>query len=101
MSNKDKKISEFSELGKSIEQAKKRLLDKERVGKNKPAGPGRISIELLSGVVVGTLLGYYLDLWLGTSPVFFLICFFLGVAGSGLNIYKIARQQDKNVDLDE
>lgn len=88
----------LQELDDAITSAKSRLDTYENNRRGKVVNPARISIELLSGVVVGCLLGYYLDVWLDTSPVFFLICFFFGVAGSGLNIYKIARQQQDSAD---
>jgi len=34
--------------------------------------------------------GYHLDKWLDTTPIFFIIFFFLGVAAGALNIYKLA-----------
>lgn len=54
------------------------------------AGPTRISLELFSGVFVGTGAGYFLDKWLGTSPLFLIVLFFLGAVAGGLNIYRIA-----------
>jgi F0F1-type ATP synthase assembly protein I len=48
-------------------------------------------------VIVGSVAGYYIDKWLGTLPIFFIICFFLGVAGSALNIYRSV-QRDNNKD---
>jgi ATP synthase protein I len=86
-------------LGKAIDSAKRRIKDA-NTDQKPPASAARISIELLSGVVVGTVLGYYLDMWFGTSPIFFLLCFFFGVAGSGLNIYKIARKQHNDAEND-
>ncbi|NDF11862.1 MAG: hypothetical protein EB060_03475 [Proteobacteria bacterium] len=55
------------------------------------ASPTRISLELFSGVFVGTGMGYFLDKWLGTSPLFLIILFFLGAIAGGLNIYRIAK----------
>ena len=48
----------------------------------------RISIELVAGVLVGAMLGYGLDTWFSTKPLFLLICVLFGFAGSMLNIYR-------------
>lgn len=51
----------------------------------------RVGIELLVAVAVGSLIGYWLDSWLGTFPLLLVIFFFLGVAAGFLNVYKAAR----------
>ena len=38
----------------------------------------RLTTELVAGLVVGGAIGWYLDSWLGTSPWFLLMFFFLG-----------------------
>jgi len=39
---------------------------------------GRIATELVAGTVVGTFIGWLLDQWLGTIPLFMVILFFFG-----------------------
>ena len=39
---------------------------------------GRVATELVAGVIVGALIGWMLDNWLGTSPLFLVLLFFLG-----------------------
>lgn len=41
-------------------------------------------------VLMGAGLGYLLDRWLGTSPIGFLIGFFLGVAAGIINVFRAA-----------
>ncbi len=42
----------------------------------------RMVIEMAAGIGVGALIGYGLDYWLGTSPIFFAVMSFLGfIAG--------------------
>ena len=53
------------------------------------------TLEFVSGALVGGFLGYYLDQWLGTLPVFFIICLILGLAASVLNIYKQAARESE------
>lgn len=47
-----------------------------------------VGIELVAGLIGGSLIGYGLDAWLGTSPVLFIVFFFLGAAAGLLNAYR-------------
>ncbi|MDA0781679.1 MAG: AtpZ/AtpI family protein [Rickettsiales bacterium] len=89
-------LPSLQELDKSIKEAKKRAEGGDSQA-NKSGSAFRTSIDLVAGVVVGSVAGYYIDKWLGTLPVFFIVCFFLGVAGSALNIYR-SIQRDNNKD---
>jgi ATP synthase protein I len=44
--------------------------------------------DMIGGIVVGCLLGYELDEWLHTKPLFFFILVILGMAGGFYNFYK-------------
>lgn len=94
MSEEDK-LPSLQELDKSIKEAKKRASG-DSEDKNS-GGALRTSVDLLAGVIVGSVAGFYIDKWLGTLPIFFIVCFFLGVAGSALNIYRSV-QRDNNKD---
>lgn len=54
----------------------------------------RVSIELVSAVVVGGLLGYFIDKWLGSAPWAMIIFFFLGFAAGFMNIYRSQTGQE-------
>ena len=60
---------------------------------NKRKGPGLLLISvgtiLTSMVVAGFILGYAIDVWLGTQPIFFLILGLLGLIGGILKVYRI------------
>jgi len=62
-----------------------------RSGKNK--GPGLLLISvgtmLTSMIVAGFLLGYGLDVWLDTKPVFMLVLGALGFVGGILKVYRL------------
>ncbi len=93
MTVKKDEENRLKELQNSIDDAKKRLNDPTNFGEGTKSNEGiaivyKICIELIAGVTVGSVTGYYFDVWLGTKPWLFIICFFLGVAGSALNIYK-------------
>ena len=41
----------------------------------------KVATDLVSGVVVGVAIGYFIDDYLGTMPIFLIICMLLGTAG--------------------
>ncbi len=49
----------------------------------------RAGTELVGAIIGGGLLGYGLDYYFETTPIFFLICLILGVITGFYNIYKI------------
>ena len=50
----------------------------------------RIGTELVEALVVGVGVGYFLDHWFGTKPIFFILFFFLGAGAGILNVYRAA-----------
>ncbi len=60
-------------------------------GTGKAMGVGmRVTSELVANVLVGTLIGWQIDRWFDTSPVFLLVFLLLGVASGFWNVYRIA-----------
>ena len=51
----------------------------------------KMSTELVSAVVVGTIIGFILDNWFGTKPWLILIFFFVGVVAGILNVVRSAK----------
>lgn len=56
-----------------------------------------ILIELCAALGIGLFIGYALDKWLGTSPLFILVCAFLGIGGGFLNAYRAATGKPNTV----
>ncbi len=50
---------------------------------------GRVATELVAGVLVGAFIGWVLDRWLETSPLFLVLMFFLGAAAGMLNVWRM------------
>ena len=50
---------------------------------------GRVAAEMVAGVVVGAFIGWMLDRWLETSPLFLLAMFFLGAIAGMLNVWRV------------
>jgi ATP synthase protein I len=49
----------------------------------------RVGVELVSALIVGSGLGYGLDLWLGTKPWLMVAFFFLGAAAGISNVWRV------------
>lgn len=64
-------------------------------GGNAGSGMGqgfRLATEMVSALVVGTLIGVWLDRWFKTSPLFLLVFFFLGAAAAMLGAYRMSKE---------
>jgi ATP synthase protein I len=50
----------------------------------------RVGAELISGLVVGVILGWLFDRWFDTKPLMMIIFIFLGGAAGILNVFRTA-----------
>ena len=55
----------------------------------------KLSTELVSAVVVGTIIGFILDKTFGTKPWLILIFFFIGAIAGIVNVFKSAKNMQK------
>lgn len=59
----------------------------------------RIAAELVASVLVGAGLGYSLDRWLETKPLFLVVMILLGFGAALMNIFRIMKGLDQAVGL--
>ena len=55
----------------------------------------KLGTELVSAVLVGTIIGFILDSWFGTKPWLIIIFFFLGAVAGMLNVIRTANRMQK------
>ena len=55
----------------------------------------KMSTELVSAVLVGTIIGFILDTWFDTKPWLIIIFFFVGVVAGITNVIKSAKKIQK------
>jgi len=60
----------------------------------------RIGTDMVSAVLVGTAIGWFLDNWLETKPWFLIIFIFLGGAAGILNVYRSAMQMTDELETE-
>jgi ATP synthase protein I len=56
----------------------------------------RIGIELVVALAVGGGIGWLLDRWLGTLPLFLLVFFVLGAVAGLLNVFRAAKDMNRD-----
>ena len=55
----------------------------------------KMSTELVSAVLVGTIIGFILDTWFDTKPWLIIIFFFVGVVAGITNVVRSAKKIQK------
>ena len=96
---KDKKKLDASDLINKIDRIKEKenpIKTSENIEKrgNSIGMAFRLSTELVSGILVGSVMGWSIDKWLGSQPWFFLIFFILGIAAGIINVIKTAKNMN-------
>lgn len=83
-----KKETHAESLDKRIQAFK----DKEEASRRQMRsliGPSaNVAVEFVAGVATGGLLGYGLDQWFDTTPLWFFVCLVCGMVASMVTIYR-------------
>ena len=84
----------LSEIDRRLDKLQAQREEKDRPGRSAlPEGMaaimGRVATELVAGVMVGAFIGWALDRWLDTSPLFMLVMFFMGAIAGMLNVWRV------------
>lgn len=87
LDNLEAKITQFK-AGKNAEIRKKTAGDADNDNMNNGI---RAGAEMVVTIGAGTLIGYGLDSWLSTKPLFLIIFLLAGVCAGFFNIYKITQ----------
>jgi len=95
VADKDRSAKQTSdaELSERIRKFESRQQEARRPNRAQlPSGgmalAGRVTTELVAGVVVGAFIGWALDSWLGTTPALMVVFFFIGSAAGMMNVWR-------------
>lgn len=61
----------------------------------------RVGTEIVASTVIGLGIGYYIDKWLETRPIFLLVFFLFGVFAGFLNLYRAVRLDRERMENEE
>lgn len=92
--NEKRRPLSFGELDRRLQEARSRQAGDGPDGAlaEQPQSPlgwaFRIGVELVAALIVGVGIGWLLDRWLGTMPLFLVLFFFLGAAAGALNVWR-------------
>ncbi len=87
----------FDEDSKKLQQGLSSLKNNSNlrdVNKDRVAGE-RVFSEIVGGLIFGILVGWLIDSYFHTRPIFLIIFVFLGLAASVYNIYKATKSEDE------
>lgn len=84
---------EPDDFARRLNAAQDRRAPKVRLGRDVGPSPwnvgARVGVELLSALLVGLAIGWGLDHWLHTTPLFLVVFVLLGGAGGVANVWRL------------
>lgn len=90
--------SDLDDLEQKIKQAKGEESQPQDEDENLGQGmeiAGRIVTDLFAGIAVGGVIGWFIDNYFNSLPLFLIICLLLGGAGGAMNIYRSFNNQQQ------
>lgn len=98
MDKQKKKLEEISGKIDSYKSSRNDINAKYREKRGKQISIAmRLSTELVVSCVVGAVLGWYIDKWLDTKPIFFIILLILGIVSGIKTAINTSRQLYENI----
>jgi len=89
--HRGKRPDRLKEFEGRLREARAGIREKEAAQGITPLGMAfRVATELVVAVLVGAAIGWGLDYWLGTAPLFMLIFFVAGAAAGVKNVVRTA-----------
>jgi len=92
---RNKPSKSLKEIGRRLEKARAQRIREPSSGHARAGAVSiafRLSVELVSGLVVGGGIGWLLDRWWNIGPWLLIVFFFLGAAAGVLNAYRAAME---------
>ena len=89
-----------NDLETRLKIAKKKIIDKNLDNNINPSPLGnalKLSTEMIAAVLIGTIIGFILDSWFDSKPWLIIIFFFIGVAAGITNVFRVAKNMQKNI----
>ena len=98
-------MKDFDEITDRLKIAKKKINNPWKKNDNRGSSyigtAFKISTELVSAVVIGTIIGFILDSWFDTKPVLIIVFFIIGVVAGIVNVIRSAKlMQKKSIEKD-
>lgn len=60
-----------------------------------------VGISLVASILIGLAMGYYLDQWLDTRPMFTLIMLLIGIISGFRNVYILTTRELRRQELED
>lgn len=52
----------------------------------------QIGVSIIANIAISLVIGYFLDIFFGTGPIFFLIFVFLGIGAAMVSVYHTTKK---------
>ena len=98
MDKQKKKLEEISGKIDSYRSSQNDINSKDEASRGKQISIAmRLSTELVVSCIVGAVLGWYMDKWLDTKPIFFIILLILGIISGIKTAINTSKQLYENI----
>lgn len=100
--NEDKSPPSLEDLDERLRKARSAQEQADTPSRSGPLGQAlRLGTEMAAALVVGGVIGWFLDSWLDTKPWLLLLFLVLGLAAGLMNAYRTAMLLQQAVDKED